>query len=95
MVMDGSPWCICLPSKATFLVVYGNRYRGRNAAKATFLQPSQHSHVRPQNELVEARYCLTARELKMVLYACATVDPNADNFGNAKFGCVISQNLLA
>jgi len=31
------------------------------------LQPRQYAYVRQQNQLVEARYSLTARELKLVL----------------------------
>ena len=48
------------------------------------LQPSQYAYIRQQNQLVEARYSLTARELKLVLYVCAMVDPNADTFGKCQ-----------
>jgi plasmid replication initiation protein len=48
------------------------------------LQPRQHHYVRQQNRLVEARYHLSARELKLVLYVCAMVDPHAKNFGKCK-----------
>lgn len=48
------------------------------------LQPSQYAYIRQQNQLVEARYSLTARELKLVLYVCAMVDPNAETFGKCQ-----------
>ena len=48
------------------------------------LQPRQYAYVRQQNQLVEARYSLTARELKLVLYVCAMVDPNAETFGKCQ-----------
>src|SRR5438309_1888401 len=48
------------------------------------LQPKQHHYVRQQNRLVEARYNLSARELKLALYVCAMVDPHARNFGKCK-----------
>jgi plasmid replication initiation protein len=47
-------------------------------------QPDPHSYVRQQNQLVEARYSLTARELKLVLYVCAMVDSNAEEFGKCR-----------
>jgi plasmid replication initiation protein len=45
------------------------------------LQPGQSSIVKQENRLVEARYSLTARELKLVLYAIAMIDPRASDFG--------------
>jgi Initiator Replication protein len=33
---------------------------------------------------VEARYSLTARELKLVLYVCAMVDSDAEEFGKCR-----------
>ena len=48
------------------------------------LQPRQYAYVRQQNQLVEARYSLTARELKLVLYVCAMVDPDAQTFGKCQ-----------
>ena len=48
------------------------------------LQPSQYAYIRQQNQLVEARYSLTARELKLVLYVCAMADPNAETFGKCQ-----------
>jgi hypothetical protein len=48
------------------------------------LQPSQYAYIRQQNQLVEARYSLTVRELKLVLYVCAMVDPTADTFGKCQ-----------
>lgn len=48
------------------------------------LQPGQYAYIRQQNQLVEARYSLTARELKLVLYVCAMVDPNAESFGKCQ-----------
>src|SRR5215472_353645 len=48
------------------------------------LQPRQYAYVRQQNQLVEARYSLTARELKLVLYVCAMVDPNSETFGKCR-----------
>jgi plasmid replication initiation protein len=45
------------------------------------LQPTKESVVRQENRLVEARYNLTTRELKLVMYACAMVDPKAKDFG--------------
>src|SRR6266404_338519 len=47
-------------------------------------QPDRHTYVRQQNQLVEARYSLTARELKLVLYVCAMVDSNAEEFGKCR-----------
>jgi plasmid replication initiation protein len=47
-------------------------------------QPDRHTYVRQQNQLVEARYSLTARELKLVLYVCAMVDSKADEFGKCR-----------
>jgi plasmid replication initiation protein len=47
-------------------------------------QPDPHSYVRQQNQLVEARYSLTARELKLVLYVCAMVDSKAEEFGKCR-----------
>ena len=47
-------------------------------------QPDPNSYVRQQNQLVEARYSLTARELKLVLYVCAMVDSNAEEFGKCR-----------
>ena len=47
-------------------------------------QPDPHSYVKQQNQLVEARYSLTARELKLVLYVCAMVDSNAEEFGKCR-----------
>ena len=47
-------------------------------------QPDPHSYVRQQNQLVEARYSLTARELKLVLYVCAMVDSDAEEFGKCR-----------
>jgi plasmid replication initiation protein len=47
-------------------------------------QPRQHHYVQQQNRLVEARYSLSARELKLVLYVCAMIDPSAKNFGKCK-----------
>lgn len=47
-------------------------------------QPDPHSYVRQQNQLVEARYSLTARELKLVFYVCAMVDPDAEEFGKCR-----------
>ena len=48
------------------------------------LQPRQYAYVRQQNQLVEARYSLTAREFKLVLYVCAMVDPDAQTFGKCQ-----------
>src|SRR5438270_11252518 len=47
-------------------------------------QPEARHYVRQQNDLVEARYSLTARELKLVFYVCAMVDPHARDFGKCK-----------
>ena len=45
------------------------------------VQPSEQSYVRQENRLVHARYSLSPRELKLVLYACAMIDPHAEDFG--------------
>src|SRR5918912_4185941 len=45
------------------------------------VQPSEQSYVRQENRLVHARYSLSPRELKLVLYACAMIDPQAEDFG--------------
>src|SRR5690242_9693232 len=48
------------------------------------LQPHFDSPVRQENRLVQARYSLSARELKLVLYVCAMVDVNAKDFGKCR-----------
>lgn len=48
------------------------------------LQPQFDSPVRQENRLVQARYHLSARELKLVLYVCAMVDVNAKDFGKCR-----------
>jgi plasmid replication initiation protein len=47
-------------------------------------QPEEHHFVIQQNQLVEARYSLSPRELKLVLYVCAMVDPTAPTLGKCK-----------
>ena len=50
------------------------------------VQPKRESIVWQQNQLAEARYKLSPREQKLLLYVIAMIEPEADDFGKCKVG---------
>jgi plasmid replication initiation protein len=48
------------------------------------VQPKRESIVWQQNQLAEARYKLSPREQKLLLYVIAMIDPEAQDFGKCK-----------
>jgi plasmid replication initiation protein len=55
------------------------------AQELTFsVQPRRESLVWQQNQLAEARYKLTPREQKLLLYVIAMIEPEAQDFGRCK-----------
>ena len=48
------------------------------------VQPKRESIVWQQNQLAEARYKLSPREQKLLLYVIAMIDPEAEDFGKCK-----------
>ena len=45
------------------------------------VQPKRESIVWQQNQLAEARYKLSPREQKLLLYVIAMIEPEAEDFG--------------
>jgi plasmid replication initiation protein len=50
------------------------------------LQPSRHSVIWQHNAITDARYKLSARQQKLLLYAIAMIEPAAEEFGKIKIG---------
>ena len=48
------------------------------------VQPKRESIVWQQNQFAEARYKLSPREQKLLLYVIAMIDPEAEDFGKCK-----------
>ena len=48
------------------------------------IQPKRESVVWQQNQLAEARYKLSPREQKLLLYVIAMIEPEAEDFGKCK-----------
>ena len=48
------------------------------------IQPKRESVVWQQNQLAEARYKLSPREQKLLLYVIAMIEPEAQDFGKCK-----------
>src|SRR5215472_17975317 len=48
------------------------------------VQPKRESIVWQQNQLAEARYKLSPREQKLLLYVIAMIEPEAEDFGRCK-----------